>query len=112
MLDVSPNESGCGFEQTFEDVAERLGQFDRLYFEPDGSFVWVASAGEPGWQLDGMVYDRNGRVLYVDLKGTCPAARLDQLLAALGWPATAVMFQLVREAVFVDEATFRSWAGL
>lgn len=112
VLDVPPGELGRGFPWTFEEVAESFGRFERMFFEPDGSFVWVASAGEPGWQLDGVVYDRNGRVVYVDLKGTCPTPRLDQLLTALGWPAAAVMFQLVREAVFLDEATFREFAAI
>jgi hypothetical protein len=100
-----------GFPCSFEEFAERVGRFERLYFEPDGSFVWVASKGEPSWQLDGMVYDRDGRVWYVDLKGTCPTERLDQLLGILGWPQTAVTFQLVREAEFVDEPTFRRRAA-
>jgi hypothetical protein len=112
VLGVSPDGLSHGFPRTFEDVAESFSRFERMYFEPDGSFVWVASAGEPSWQLDGVVYDRDGRVVYVDLKGTCPAARLDQLLAVLGWPAAAVMFQLVREAVVVDEATFREFADV
>jgi len=34
------------------------------------------------------------------------------LLTALGWPATAVMFQLTREAVFLDEAEFRRFAAV
>ena len=30
---------------------------------------------------------------------------------ALGWPATALVFQLVQEAILLDEPEFRSWAG-
>jgi len=110
-LDVRPDELGRGFERTFEDVAEILSQIDRLYFEPDGSFVWVAPVGEPRWQLDGVVYDRDGCVLYVDVKGTCPSIRLDQFLVPFGWPQTPVMFQLTREALFLDEAEFRRFAA-
>jgi hypothetical protein len=109
ILHSTPAEAG--FPCSFEEFAERVGRFERMVFEPDGSFVWVASAGEPSWQLDGMVYDRNGRVWYVDLKGTCPDKRLDQLLAVLGWPQAGVTFQLVREAEFVDEPTFRRRAA-
>jgi hypothetical protein len=29
----------------------------------------------------------------------------------LGWPQTPLVFQLVREAVFLDEAEFRRWAA-
>lgn len=111
VLEVPPGALGRGFDRSFEEVAELLGRFERMFFEPDGSFVWVAAANEPNWQLDGVVYDRDGRVLYVDLKGACPAPRLDQLLTVLGWPDVPVMFQLVREAVFLDEATFRNYAA-
>ena len=95
---------------TFEEAAEALGKLPRMYCEPDGSLVWVSPHGEPTWQVDGNLFDRGGQLLLVDLKGTCPPAALDQLLAALGWPRVPLMFQLVREAVFLDEATFRSYA--
>ena len=63
------------------------------------------------WQIDGNLFDRAGRLLFVDLKGSCPDDQLDRLLSAFGWPATPVMFQLVREAVFLDNAEFRRVAG-
>jgi hypothetical protein len=95
---------------SFEEARDRLAKLERMYCEPDGSLVWVSSQGEPAWQVDGNLYDRNERLLFVDLKGTCPAAAFDRLLAALGWPETRLMFQLTREAVFLDEAEFRRWA--
>ncbi len=94
----------------FEEAAERLGQLDRLFIEPDGSFVWASPQAGPPWQIDGNLFDRNGRLLFVDLKGSCPPEQFDRLLSALGWPATPLMFQLVREAVLLDEAEFRRWA--
>jgi hypothetical protein len=98
------------FSITFEDAADRLGQLDRLFIEPDGSFVWASPQAGPPWQVDGNLFDRNGRLLFVDLKGSCPPAEFDRLLSALGWPATPVMLQLVREAVLLDENAFRRWA--
>ncbi len=83
-----------------------------MYIEPDGSFVWVSSRGEATWQVDGNLYDHLNRLRLVDLKGSCPAERFDQLLAALGWPRTQLVFQLVRAAVFLDELEFRRWALL
>jgi hypothetical protein len=83
-----------------------------MFLEPDGSFVWVSAAKETPWQLDGVLYDRNERLLYVDLKGACTAPAFDRLLGALGWPETPVMFQLAREAVFLDETEFRRYAAL
>jgi hypothetical protein len=110
-LAVRPEDALDGFAVTFEELETTYGLEPRMFFEPDGSFVWRSSAGEPTWQLDGLEFDRDGRVRYVDLKGTCPAARLESLLAPLGWPQQALMFQLAREAVFLAEAEFRRYAA-
>ena len=100
----------------FDEAFERLAAIERLFVEPDGSFVWSNSRpdGEPPahrWQVDGNAFERAGRVLLVDLKGSCPAPEFDRLLTALGWPEKAVMVQLVRPAVFLDEQTFRRHAA-
>ena len=101
----------------FDDALQRLGRFERLYAEPDGSFVWTSSrdltteAGNHAWwQVDGNAFEKDGRVLLVDLKGRCPASDLDRLLGGFGWPGQPLMMQLVRSAVFLDEATFRRHA--
>jgi hypothetical protein len=99
----------------FDAALERLGAIERLYAEPDGSFVWACSrSAEPAdtgfWQVDGNAAERDGRLLLVDLKGSCPAAEFDRLLEAFGWPEQPVMMQLVRAAAFLDEATFRRHA--
>lgn len=99
------------FGIAFEEVVSRLNQLERMFSEPDGSFVWASPHDGPRWQVDGNVFDRNGRLLFVDLKGTSPAEEFDRLLSALGWPQTPVIFQLVREAVFLDETEFRRWAA-
>ena len=57
--------------QSFEELAERLGGMTGMYFEMDGSFVWVDHTSDPPGQMDGMVYDRNGRLEYVEIKGAC-----------------------------------------
>jgi hypothetical protein len=99
---------GCSFEQ----AQTSLTQLNRMYCEPDGSFVWVSSQNEdPRWQVDGNLYDRAERLLFVDVKGSCPAEAFDQLLNSLGWPETAVVFQLAHEAVLLDEPEFRRWAS-
>lgn len=99
------------FDCSFEEASTRLAALERMYCEPDGSFVWVSSQNEPAWQIDGNLYDRNGRLLFVDLKGTCPNEQFERLLAALGWPNTPLMFQLTRDAVFLDETQFRRYAS-
>lgn len=110
-LDVSPADALGGFPATFEEVEAAYSRESRMFFEPDGSFVWRSSAEETPWQLDGLVFDRDGRVRYVELMGTCPAERLETLLAPLGWPRQAVLFQLLQEAVFLAEPEFRRYAA-
>lgn len=101
----------ASFELSFEEATARLSSLDRMYCEPDGSFVWVSSQKESPWQVDGNLYDRNERLLFVDVKGSCPPAEFDRLLSCFGWPQTAIMFQLVREAVLLGETEFRRWAN-
>lgn len=108
-LAIPPAALAAPLPVTFEDAGRALAALPRLYFEPDGSFVWVAD-DDAGWQVDGVLYDRAGRLLYVELHGRCPAARFDQLLACLGWPVAELVFQWPRGAVFMDEAGFRQFA--
>lgn len=101
----------------FDASLERLAGLERLYVEPDGSFVWTSPAPAAGrgaarerWQVDGNAFEKDGRVLLVDLKGACPAVDFDRLAAAFGWPGQQLMMQLVRPAVFLEEADFRGHA--
>ncbi len=96
---------------TFEDAVECLSRLERMYAEPDGSFVWVSSREGLSWQVDGNLFDREGRVVLVDMKGSCPPDDFDRLLACFGWPAERLLFQLVRPAVFLEEASFRRHAS-
>jgi hypothetical protein len=94
----------------FDEAFDRLARLERMYAEPDGSFVWTSPREGLWWQVDGNACEKEGRVLLVDLKGSCPAAEFDRLLGAFGWPQQAVMMQVVRSAVFLDEPTFRRHA--
>jgi hypothetical protein len=112
-LGVSPETLGTAtMGCSFEEARDRLEQLARMYCEPDGSFVWASPQGKAAWQVDGNLYDRNERLLFVDLKGMCPPQEFDRLLKALGWPETRLMFQLTREAVFLDEEEFRRFAAV
>ncbi|REK08249.1 MAG: hypothetical protein DWQ37_20610 [Planctomycetota bacterium] len=95
---------------SFEEAYDALRQIERLFCEPDGSFVWTSPQPGTHWQLDGNLYDRAGRLLLVDLQGSCPQEAFDRLLEPLGWPQAPLMFQLKREAVFLDEDAFRRLA--
>lgn len=99
------------FATGFDEAFARLDRLERMFTEPDGSFVWTSPREGLSWQVDGNAFEKDGRVLLVDLKGSCPPDALDRLLAAFGWPAEAVMFQLVQPAVFLDEPTFRRHAA-
>jgi len=63
----------------FQTVFAMLDQNPRIHIEQDGSFVWSGA----GWQLDGMIYDRNETLRYVDLKGNCPPQVWNALVAIL-----------------------------
>jgi hypothetical protein len=62
-----PGGGRASLPTSFEDAAMRLEQLDKLYFEPDGSFVWSRSRVE---QIFGMLYDSAGKLQYVDLQGS------------------------------------------
>jgi hypothetical protein len=98
---------------SFEEARAALERLPRIYVEPDGSLVWVSSSNETDrWQVDGVLYDRAEHLWFVDLSGSCPPESLDAFLRCLGWPETALMFQLTRQALFLDEAEFRRFAAV
>ena len=97
---------------TFDAALAELEILDRMFIEPDGSFVWtgVTSDGQR-WQVDGNLIDRGDCLAYVELKGRCPGDEFDQILKALGWPGVPLSFELTRRGVVVDEQEFRRLAG-
>jgi hypothetical protein len=95
------------FPISYETAAAALEELPRLDIEPDGWFVWPSPPAHPRWQLEGTLHDRHDRLLYVQIKGSCPTESFDQFLAAFGWPQTPLLFQLVKEAVFLSEEEFR-----
>lgn len=97
---------------TFDDVLSALERLDRLFIEPDGSFVWVNSSPDGvTWQVDGNLIDRGDFLAYVELKGRCPEAQFDQILTTLGWPSTQLAFELTRRGIVVEESELRRLAA-
>ena len=96
---------------TFEQAEAALGKLPRMFCEPDGSLVWRGTEDDRPWQVDGLLSDRRGRLLSVQLKGTCPPAEFDRLLTAVGWPEVSLVFQLTRHGVVLGEGEFRRWAS-
>lgn len=87
-LKISPGDANPSV--SFEELNRRLSEKPRLHFELDGSFVWRCEAADdatdsPAWQVDGMVYDRNGRVELVELKGNFDRAAWLYLTSNLGF---------------------------
>ncbi len=111
ILHLTPDQRVAAMAVDFELATARLRQFPRMYVEPDGAFVWVAQRNESPWQLEGCLYDRGDRVMYVDVAGTCPVERFDQLLTGFGWPASELVFQLRQYAVYLDERELRRFAA-
>ncbi len=116
-LQIAPAMLAQPLALSFEQAAERLQQLPRMFLEPDGSFVWVAESNSPSsgaadWQVDGVLYDRDERLMFVDLRGECPHEALVQLLAGLGAGPTPIMFQMVRQAIFLDLEGFRQFTAI
>jgi len=109
-LDLPREQLVVPIAMPFDDAMQRLSALERMFVEPDGSFVWVSPREGPSWQVDGNAFERDGRVQLVDLKWSCPPEAFDRLLAAFGWPHEPIMMQLVRAAVLLDEETFRRHA--
>lgn len=108
---VPPDAAGTTMAADLDGALARLAALERAYVEPDGSFVWVGGGAEGPWQIDGNAYERHGCVLVVEVKGNCPGDILDHFLRVWGWPGQALVFQLVRAGVYLDEPTFRRHAA-
>jgi hypothetical protein len=105
-------EPGEPLTVTFDAVLSALEPLARMFIEPDGSFVWRGTT-EDGktWQLDGNLIDRGAALAHVELKGTCPSERLDEVLRTLGWPESTIAFQLPERGEILSEQEFRERAA-
>src|SRR5262245_32769330 len=97
---------------TFDQATAALQQLDRLFIEPDGSFVWTGSMvdGQP-WQVDGNLIDRGDALAYVEVKGCCPPEQFDHLLTVFGWPRAKLAFHLPQHGTTLNEVEFRCLAA-
>jgi hypothetical protein len=110
-LDVPEELRFTPWHISFESACERLNHLPRMFVEPDGALVWVSTDDvHPRWQLDGNLWDRESRLLELELKGHCTARAWEDLLDALQCDPLRLMIRLVRHGVFVEDAEFRRWA--
>lgn len=104
---VRASGEGLRFACSFENVAAHFANFERMFLEPDGSFVWVLEENSVRQQLDGNLVDDGEKLLAVEIKANCDLWVFDRFLRALGWPAQSLLFQIVQLGVFVEEVDFR-----
>jgi len=101
-LDVTTVELDAPIPISFEQAMERLEQLPCMFCELDGSFVWAIHEPQRRWQVDGHLFDRHGKLIYVELHGSCPWPSFLKLLECLGSTDTNLVYQLVREGVIVS----------
>lgn len=97
------------FELSFDETLQSLARIERVFSEPDGSFV-CSSDPQGVWQVEGNLVEHDDHLLYVEAWGRCPPAVFDQLLNCVGWPATRIVFECVKEGVVLAEVDFRQFA--
>lgn len=85
--------------QSFESLAETLMNIPGMFFEMDGSFVWVDHDVKPTKQMDGMVYDRQGKLAYIEIKGACSERQWHTLCLA----ACGLVTQTIRDKMSSEE---------
>lgn len=106
---LPPDAQSVPMDASFEEAVAALETQPRLHVEPDGSFVWVSAEGErPVWQLDGVLYDREDRLVHVELKGTCPRDKLADLVAVFHRP-DAILCEIVQQGVFLEQGQMWLW---
>jgi hypothetical protein len=101
----------ASFPVTFEAVFAALEAWPRMFIEPDGSFVWVSEERTPegslaAWQIDGHLYDRDDRLLYVELQGTCPRSAFEQLLTVCGVTLAETLIEQRRAGIVSNGEEF------
>jgi hypothetical protein len=107
------------FALSWEEVAAKLERLPRMIFELDGSFVVSGDQPQAGpcptamkrWQVDGHLFDFDGRLRRVELHGHCPPDDFDNLLRCVDWPEQPLAFEMVREGATLDESAFRRHVG-
>ncbi len=82
----------------FEELLETMVKWSGVYFEWDGSFGWVGkyepSSPRKRWKMDGMVYDRDQAIQYIEVKGICDLTSWRQWIELLRGTAESSMTDL------------------
>lgn len=105
---IPTNPQASRFEMSFEQAFEQLELLPRMFIELDGSFVWSGQRATGRWQIDGMLYDCDGRLQRVELAGHAPRHAWEQLLSIIGQPVDALSIHCLHQQRFIDAAQFLS----
>jgi hypothetical protein len=89
---------------SFEAAIAALEAIPQMFCEWDGAWVWHPARGR---QVEGVNFDRVGRLAYVELKGNCLGGDIDLLAAALNPSAHLLLVQLPREGVVLPWQDWR-----
>ena len=106
VLRVPPHLQSIPLDVSFERVMEQLQQVPSCHSEPDGWFVWTGFYDEVFWSVRGQMTDNGQKMLFVELKGDCPASMVRSLSQMLGGGERPLMFQLPGQGVFLTQETF------
>ncbi len=85
-----------------------------VYAEGDGSWSWTADAKNerqrPLWRIEGMIYDRDEKVFYVDMQGQCTLEPWKILIDTLQVPQGSRLAICIAElGAWVDPPGFERW---
>lgn len=104
-LRPTSNDLALPWPVSFEQGRCALERLGRLFAEPDGSFVWRPADGE---QVDGQCYDRDGQLLYLELRGDCSGLHIERLKDSLVPSDLAIGVQLARDGIFLAWSDWRT----
>ncbi len=110
---VQPTKTGF-FECSFESLMAQMLKWSGVYAEWDGSWSWTATekneAGRPAWRLEGMMYDRDEHVFYIEMQGQCTLSAWRTIVDALQLSAEQQLgICLTKQGCWVEPASFEEW---
>ena len=105
-LQIEARELNKTFDVSFDKLFESLQEFERLFIELDGSFVWRGTSDDSRWQIDGVVFEKDDRVWYVELKGYCDHQSFNKLVCCLAGNESSCIVQSITEGTVVSGREF------
>lgn len=105
-LQIETKELNKTFDVSFDELFETLQNFERLFIELDGSFVWRGTSDDSPWQIDGIVFEKDDRVWYVELKGYCDHQSFNNLVSCLAGNESSFIVQSITEGTVVSGREF------